>query len=141
MEEDELFEEEKEQVKKGQPVLRPDGKPYGENVVRLSQEADEWKSWWAANQERFSPGLRYRGGVPVTPAALVDTMAFAKTPRAVRQLTSEELVVRYGADIPFDTDMPVRQQQDAIVKWKGWATVNAGRFKPGEWYIASRTAG
>jgi len=138
MEEDELFDEEKELVKKGQPVLRPDGKPYGENVVRLSQKQEEWNAWWASNQSRFSPGLRYRGGVPLTPMALVDTMAFAKTPRTVRQLTYEELVVRYGADIPFETDMLARQQQEAIGKWKSWATANEGRFKPGAWYVAGQ---
>lgn len=141
MEEDELFDEEKEQVKKGQPVLRPDGKPYGENVVRLSQKPDAWNAWWASNQNRFSPGLRYRGGVPLTPMVLVDTMAFAKTPRTVRQLTYEELVVRYGIDIPFETDMPVRQQQDAIGKWKSWAMANEGRFKPGAWYVYGQVVG
>lgn len=135
MEEDELFDEEKEQVKKGQPVLRPDGKPYGENVVRLSQKAEEWKAWWTSNQNRFLQGLRYRSGVPVTPAALVENLAFAKTPRKIRQLAYEELVVRYGADIPFETDMLVRQQDDAIAKWKSWAKANEERFKPGEWYL------
>lgn len=138
MEEDELFDEEKEQVKKGQPVLRPDGKPYGENVIRLSHKPDEWKTWWAANKSRFSSGLRYRSGLPLIPAALVDNLAFPKTPRIVRQLTYEELVVRYGVDIPFETDMPVRHQQDAIGKWKSWATANQETFKPGEWYFGGK---
>ncbi|HWF60219.1 MAG TPA: FHA domain-containing protein [Nitrospira sp.] len=138
MDEDELFDEEKEQVKKGQPVLRPDGKPYGENVVRLSQKPEEWKTWWMANQNRFSRGLRYRSGVPVTPAVLVDNLAFPKTPRKIRQLAYEELVIRYGADIPFETDMPVRQQQEAIAKWKGWVAANEARFKPGKWYLGEQ---
>lgn len=141
MEEDELFDEEKEQVKKGQPVLRPDGKPYGENVVRLSQKPDEWNAWWKTNQQRFSQGLRYRGGVLLTPSALVDTIVFAKTPRTIRQLTYEELVVRYRMDFPFETDMPVRQQQAAIAKWKSWATANEGRFKPGAWYVVGQVVG
>lgn len=135
MEEDELFDEEKEQVKKGQPVLRPDGKPYGENVVRLSQKPEEWKAWWATNKSRFTSGLRYRSGVPFTPAALVDNLAFPKTPRIVRQLAYEELVIRYAEDIAFETDMPVHQQQEAIGKWKSWATANKGRFTPGGWYL------
>lgn len=139
MEEDELFDEEKEQVKKGQPVLRPDGKPYGENVIRLSQKPEEWKAWWAANKSRFASGLRHRSGMPVTPAVLVDNLAFPKTPRIIRQLAYEELVIRYGADIPFETDMPVTQQQEAIAKWKSWATANEGRFKAGEWYQGGRS--
>jgi uncharacterized protein (TIGR02270 family) len=138
MEDDELFDEEKEQARKGQPVLRPDGKPYGENIVRLSQKVDEWKAWWAANTSRFAPGLRYRRGVPLTPVALVDSIAFDKTPRRIRELSYEELVVRYRADIPFETDMPVRHQQDAIFKMKSWAKVNEERFKPGEWYLAGQ---
>ncbi|MDI3462579.1 MAG: hypothetical protein OJF50_001400 [Nitrospira sp.] len=138
MDEDELFDEEKEQVRKGQPVLRPDGKPYGENVIRLSQKTEEWKGWWTANENRFSRGLRYRSGVPVTPVVLIDNLAFPKTPRIVRQLAHEELVIRYSADIPFETDMPVRQQQEAIGKWKTWTIVNEKRFKPGAWYVTEQ---
>ena len=141
MDEDELFEDEKEQVKKGQPVLRPDGKPYGENIVRLSQKAEDWQQWWTANKQRFKPSLRYRSGVPFSPGSLVENMAFEKTPRTVRQLAYEELVIRYGADIPFETDMPVTQQQAAIAKWKGWVATNEGRFKPGEWYLGGQLIG
>ena len=141
MDEDELFEDEKEQVKKGQPVLRPDGKPYGENVVRLSQKAEDWQQWWNANKQRFKAGLRYRSGVPFSPGALVENMAFEKTPRKIRQLAYEELVIRYGADIPFETDMPVTQQQAAIAKWKSWAAANEGRFRPGEWYLGGELLG
>jgi len=141
MDEDELFEDEKEQVKKGQPVLRPDGKPYGENVVRLSQKTEDWQQWWTANKQRFKSGLRYRSGVPFSPGSLVENMAFEKTPRTVRQLAYEELVIRYGADIPFETDMPVTQQQAAIAKWKGWVTANEGRFRPGEWYLGGQIVG
>jgi uncharacterized protein (TIGR02270 family) len=138
MDEDELFEDEKEQVKKGQPVLRPDGKPYGENVVRLSQKAEDWQQWWSANKQRFKAGLRYRSGAPFSPGPLVENMAFEKTPRKIRQLAYEELVIRYGADIPFEADMPVTQQQAAIAKWKSWVTANEGRFKPGEWYLGGQ---
>lgn len=138
MDEDELFEDEKEQVRKGQPVLRPDGKPYGENVVRLSQKPEDWQSWWTANKLRFRAGLRYRSGVPFSPGALVENLAFEKMPRQVRQLAYEELVIRYGADIPFETDMPIKQQHAAIAKWKEWVTANGGRFKPGEWYLGGQ---
>ena len=141
MEEDELFEDEKEQVKKGQPVLRPDGKPYGENVVRLSQKPEDWQTWWTSNKQRFKAGLRYRSGVMFSPGALVENIAFEKTPRKIRQLAYEELVIRYGADIPFETDMPVTQQQAAIAKWKSWVTANEGRFKPGEWYLGGQLIG
>jgi uncharacterized protein (TIGR02270 family) len=138
MDEDELFEDEKEQVRKGQPVLRPDGKPYGENVVRLSQKPEDWQSWWTANKLRFRAGLRYRSGVPFSPGALVANLAFEKMPRKVRQLAYEELVIRYGADIPFETDMPIKQQHAAIAKWKEWVTANGERFKPGEWYLGGQ---
>ena len=71
----------------------------------------------------------------------MENMAFEKTPRTVRQLAYEELVIRYGADIPFETDMPVTQQQAAIAKWKGWVTANEGRFRPGEWYLGGQIVG
>jgi hypothetical protein len=141
MDEDELFEDEREQVRKDQLVLRPDGKPYGENVVRLSQKPVGWQQWWNNNKQRFKAGLRYRSGILFSPGALVENMAFEKTPRKIRQLAYEELVIRYGVDIPFETDMPVRQQQDAIAKWKSWVTTNEGRFKPGEWYLGGQLLG
>jgi hypothetical protein len=141
MDEDELFEDEKEGVKKGQPVLRPDGKPYGENVVRLSQKLTDWQDWWSTNKARFQVGLRYRNGKPLSPSCLVDNLEFEKTPRKVRQLAYEELVVRYGADIPFETDMPIQRQREVIAKWRGWATVNEEHFKSGEWYLGGQLFG
>ena len=36
IEEDELFEHEREKLKRGEPVTRPDGKPYGTNVTGIS---------------------------------------------------------------------------------------------------------
>jgi hypothetical protein len=141
MDEDELFEDEKDQVNKGQPVLRPDGKPYGENVVRLSQKTEDWQQWWAANKPRFKAGIRYRSGVLFGPGVLVENMAFEKTPRKIRQLAYEELVIRYDADIPFETEMPVKQQQAAVAKWKGWISANEERFTPGEWYLGGQLHG
>jgi hypothetical protein len=141
MDEDELFEEEKEGVKKGQPILRPDGKPYGENVVRLSQKLADWQGWWTTNKAHFQVGLRYRNGKLLSPSCLVDNLEFEKTPRKIRQLAYEELVARYGVDIPFETDMPIQRQREVIAEWRGWATVNEGMFKPGEWYLGGQLFG
>jgi hypothetical protein len=56
----------------------------------------------------------------------------------VRQLAYEELVIRYGIDVPFETDMLVLQQQLALAKYSEWMKVNGSRFKEGGWYFAGK---
>jgi len=45
----------------------------------------------------------------------------------VRQLAYEELVIRYGIDFPFETDMFVAQQKQALEKYTEWIKANASR--------------
>jgi uncharacterized protein (TIGR02270 family) len=138
VDEDELFEDERAQVKQGQPLLRPDGKPYGENVVRFSQKAADWQRWWDAHRSRLKTGIRYRNGKPFSPLCLLENLESAKLPRSIRQLAYEELVIRYGADIPFETDMPVTQQVQALAQYRAWVEGNAARFQDGTWFLACR---
>ena len=48
------------------------------------------------------------------------------------------LPIEYSEDMLFKTDMPVRPQQDAIAKWKGWVTANEGQFQAGAWYLGGK---
>lgn len=139
IDEDELFEDELQKWKdNGERPMRPDGKPFGESVVRLSQNPDDWKSWWKANQSRFMPGIRYRRGQPYSPTSLLHTLESEQSPRFVRQWAYEELTIRYGMDIAFETDMLVSQQRVAIRKMANWVEGNTNRFKPGSWYFAGK---
>ncbi len=136
--EDELFPEELEKFRQGQPPSKPDGTPYGVNVARLSQKPEDWRGWWATNGSRFKDGIRYRNGQPFSPACLVDNIKNEKSPFKIRQLAYEELVVRYGADFPFAADMYVTQQKRILQEITRWVSSNANRFQPGSWYFAGQ---
>lgn len=138
IDEDELFEEELEKFKQGQIPTRPDGQPFGITITRLSQKPEDWQKWWAENKSRFNIGIRYRNGKPYSPACLLENLESEKSPRQVRQLAYEELVIRYGVDFPFETDMFVAQQKQAIAKYAEWLKANSSRFKEGVWYFAGQ---
>jgi hypothetical protein len=52
VDEDELFESEKEQLKLGKPLTRGDGRPFGTTVTRISQKPADWDRWWRENGNR-----------------------------------------------------------------------------------------
>jgi len=138
IEEDELFEEEKEKLRRGESLTPPGSPPSGTTLRRISQKAKDWHEWWAANSSRFSTGVRYRNGVPYSSAGLVENLQSENLPRKLRQLVYEELVIRYGADFPFDTGMFVAQQKQAIARYALWQSENNNRFEPGKWFFAAR---
>lgn len=138
IDEDELFEEELEKFRQGEIPTRPDGEPFGTTITRLSQKPEDWQRWWTENKSGFNPGIRYRNGKPYSPACLLENLESEKSPRKVRQLAYEELVIRYGIDFPFETDMLVSQQKQAIAKYAEWIKANGSRFQPGKWYFAGK---
>jgi len=138
VDEDELFGPELEAYRKGVPLLRPDGRPYGTTVKRLSQNPDDWTGWWTRHKPGFSPDLRYRNGIPCSPAILVESITHPKTPYTVRQLAHEELVIRYGVDFSFEANMPVARQKNIIADMGRWTASAFGKFKDGVWYFAGR---
>jgi uncharacterized protein (TIGR02270 family) len=135
VDEDELFEEEKQALKEGNP---PGGKPPGTTVVRRSQNPQHWKAWWFAHQERFNSRVRYRQGKPHTPALLAASLEADLTPHRLRQFASEELVIRYGADFPFEANLPVEGQRRLLAALAQWTRTNAARFPEGGWYFAGQ---
>jgi len=137
IDEDELFEEELEKLKRGESLYPPGEEP-GTTITRLSQKPEDWQKWWAENKSHFNPGIRYRNGKPYSPACLLENLQSEKSPRIVRQMAYEELVIRYGIDFPFETDMLVSQQKQAIAKYAEWIKTNGHRFREGEWYFAGQ---
>jgi hypothetical protein len=138
IDEDELFEEEREKLKQGQVPTRPDGQPFGTTVTRLSQNPGDWQKLWADNRGHFNPRIRYRNGKPFSPACLLENLESERIHHKVRQLAYEELVIRYGVDFPFETDMFVVQQKQALAKYAEWIKANSSRFHEGEWYFAGQ---
>lgn len=136
IDEDELFEEEKEDLRKGKIPVRFDGKPFGTTVERVSRRVEDWRSWWSQNQSHFDPRIRYRSGKPVSPGILLESLASDSTPHRLRQLAAEELSVRYGADLPFETDMTVTQQKRMLETLRAWVQTQGARYREGAWYFA-----
>lgn len=138
IEEDELFDEELEKFKHGEVPTGPDGQPFGITITRLSQNPDDWNKWWLENQKRFDPRIRFRNGKPYSPACLLENLKYEKSPCLVRQMAYEEFVIRYGIDIPVETDMFVPQQKQAIAKYAKWVKTSGQQFQPGKWYFAGK---
>jgi uncharacterized protein (TIGR02270 family) len=138
VDEDELFEGERENLKRGQVPVRADGKPFGITVTRLSQKVEDWQVWWTQNELSFDGRIGYRNGKPLSPGSLLEVLRSEKSPHMVRQLMHEEFVIRYGMDIPFEADMFVEEQVRAIEKVADWVQMNSGRFREGAYYFGGR---
>ena len=128
IDEDELFEDELELLKKGESITNADGTPMGNTITRLSQKIDDWKKWWASNELSFQPEIRYRNGKPFSPSCLLENMISEKYPQQIRQLAYEEFVIRYRVDYPFDTDMLVKDQKNAIALYSQWIKNNSNLY-------------
>ena len=138
VDEDELFDDERENLRSGIAPLRSDGRPFGTNVTQISQERQGWQTWWAENESGFEPGVRYRLGKLYSPGSLVEILGSDQSPHLVRTLAYEELVVRYGTDVPFEVDMFLVSQQNAIERMKDWVQQNGHRFREGAYYFGGR---
>jgi uncharacterized protein (TIGR02270 family) len=138
IDEDELFDEELEKFKQGELPMRPDGRPFGTTITRVSRKHEEWMEWWRGNRSRFHPAIRYRSGKPYSPRSLLENLESELVTNSVRSLAYEELVIRYGLDIRFETDMSVSEQKRTLQNIGAWVNSNAVRFQDGSWYFAGR---
>lgn len=129
---DDLFDDERELWEKGQ--LYPLGKEPGTMVHRLSQKPENWQLWWRKKQRRFDPEMRYRNGKLYSPACLLENLKSPDSPNLIRRLAHEELVIRYGIDVPFETHMTVFQQLRAIETYMIRLKNNPDGFVEGLWY-------
>jgi uncharacterized protein (TIGR02270 family) len=138
LDEAELFEAEREQIKQGKPLDRGDGRPFGSTVTRLSQNPDDWNRWWRTNSSRFTPGMRYRNGGLFSPGRLIEMLSDERTPHQLRRYCSEELATRYQNDFGLETDMPVNRQVAKLAEASIWSQTGSTHFQEGEWYFAGR---
>lgn len=139
MDPDELFEEERQKYEQtGEVPTRPDGEPFGSRVAQISVSPETWRNWLAENKARFDPKLRYRHGKPHSPQALLESLRAEHTPNRIRDLTCDEFVVRYGADVSMQVDMPVRAQDLHLAALEQWVRHNTGKYEPGKWYFACK---
>jgi len=138
VDEDELFSEEIKKQNEGATERSEAQQPKGNTIIRLSQKIEDWRKWWSDNKTRFNPKIRYRHGEQYSPACLLEYLESPKSPYAIRQLAYEELVIRYHVDFPFEADMFVSEQNEALSKYRAWINANAQRFQEGKWYFAGQ---
>jgi uncharacterized protein (TIGR02270 family) len=134
--EDELFDNEREASSQGKQPTGPSGRPFGANVTRLSQNPQDWRQWWSANGSRFNPQIRYRNGKPYSPVCLLENLEAEHSPYQVRQLAHEELRIRYGIDMPFETDLFVVRQLQVLESLRQAIPNAAKQVQEGAWYFA-----
>src|SRR6266516_1463598 len=131
LQDDELFEGEKA----GAPA---ESTPSCHTVTWLSRDPATWRTWWRENESRFQQFVRYREGRPYSPATVLRTLTGERNERRIRELAYDELVIRYGADVPFETDMLVVEQEQALAKLEQWVMSAEPLYRPGDWYFAER---
>lgn len=118
---------------RGEVPRRIDGRPFGHVLQRLTRDPARWEDWLRANMPRFDARLRYRRGQPCSPAVLLQCLLDESSPRPMRQLAYEELVIRYGCVVPFESDWRVADQRSALRAIADWVLAEQSRGEPGAW--------
>jgi hypothetical protein len=130
-----MFEDELAEFRKtGKRPGRGDGSPYVTIVRALSTDPAAWDAWLQANASRFRGDRRYRLGREYDPRVLLDCLVSERYPKSCRSFVGDELLVRYGIDVPFEPDFPVSVQWRALRRGAQVVQASASAFEPGRWY-------
>lgn len=118
---------------RGQLPRRADGQPFGTTVKELITDTQVWSDWLDTHATQFDPRYRYRRGQPYCARAVLACLLDETVPNRMRQLAYEELCIRFGCDVPFDTDLPVRKQNQALRTIAGWVAGGKAQLAAGRW--------
>lgn len=110
--------------------------PKGNWERRPQTDRAEWRAWLEENKSRFNRRSRWRMGMPHGPAALVVCLKCETAPYVIRAATYEELVIRFGLDVPFEVDLQVSQQWQFLARLEEWVARQSGSIHEGRWYFA-----
>ena len=132
---DELEPHEDERTARKEHPRSPGGQPYGTWERRVLSDREGWQAWLNQNRHRFKRELRWRAGQPYGPRALLNCMRLETSPRAIRRACYEELVIRYRLDVPFEIDLPVRQQLRFLNRIEAWVSAQSTSFADSQWYL------
>ena len=138
---DELFDEEREAFDRDGTLPTRKGKPYGNWIRSALRDPARWQTWLENNRHRFSREHRWRMGVPYGPASLFACLKSETSPYSVRSATYDELVVRYGLDVPFEVELLVEQQSRFLKRIESWIATRSSAFSNGRWYFGGRLQG
>jgi hypothetical protein len=134
------FSQEIKKRDRGEP-LHPMGPASTNTTVRLCQNPGTWLDWWHRHHSRFKAGIRYRNVRPFTPHCLLENIRHEKSPLLVRQFAYEELVVRYGINVDFETDMTVMEQSKSLQTKSVILEKRKNQWDEGRWYYAGHPIG
>lgn len=135
VDEDELFEEEIEAWRNGEPARKADGSLAGEYMVALSQTATTWDGWWRDHLGAFHAGVWYRRGEPGHPGNCVAALMMETHANRLRWWLGQELFVRYNIDMRLELEMPIQLQIGAARHIGRWIEENGDQFQPGRWHL------
>jgi hypothetical protein len=112
----------------------PEGKK-GYRITRLSRNLSTWKDWMNEQGKHLRSGIRYRYGKICSPDVLMDAVESEDTPGEIRRLACDELVIRYGIDLPLTPDMPVPMQRDVLRQTRIAVQSLRGSLAEGSWTL------
>ena len=136
--EDELFDDEKERLANGEPLVPPGQPPRGTTVTGPSTDPEVWQAWWADHEPHVAETPRVRLGRAAGPESQVSSLCAPFVPHRLRRWIADELAVRYRMTLPFEPTWEVQRQRAALRAMGEWAA--AQRFVPGRWYVAGHYA-
>ena len=137
-EEDERFDDERERLERGEPLVPPDQEPRGTTLVGPTTDPEAWQEWWHTHRTAFENADRFRLGHPAGPESQVASLAAPHVPHRLRGWIADELAVRYRMPLAFETSWEVHRQLAALTAMRAWASEQ--RFVPGRWYVAGHYA-
>ena len=116
-----------------EPPRRADGQPFGTTVRSPVRDGEVWNSWLAENAARFNADYRYRRGQYYSARSLVLCLLDESVPNSLRQLAYEELSIRFGCDVTFESDMRVKAQHAALRALVDWLRAHEAQLDRGRW--------
>lgn len=130
----------RQEIVQGSRTNEGDVSPGGESdttaAAKVSSDPAHWRNWWKTHSSSFNSGARYRNGKRFAPPCLLQNMETPNSPPSVRRSAYDELVIRYGLDVPFNHTDSVARQKAAIEEIRRW--IGHREFVDGSWYFAGR---
>ncbi|KMQ50222.1 Uncharacterized protein CHISP_2893 [Chitinispirillum alkaliphilum] len=114
IDQDILFDEEKEKLARGEPLYPPGEEP-GITVRRICQNQEKWQLWFKQNKERFSADGRYRLGKKYTLESVKESLKRPLFQLALRQILIDELAIVFDCELNLEPDMSVEKQWRMLV--------------------------
>jgi uncharacterized protein (TIGR02270 family) len=135
---DELTEDERAAYDRDGTVPTRQGAPYGTFEFGPVRDQASWRKWLDDNKQQFSREYRWRMGHPYCPSAVIESLRSSTSPYMVRTASYDELVARYGLNVPFEVELRVKQQPRFLQDMLQWRTTKSAESAPGGWHFADR---